>query len=284
VISGTNQINQVNGNVGIGTTSPIGGKLVVSSPGYTSSQVVSTLGSGGNGASWLATNGGGATAAFGSGPSAGSYDFTGELSNATYVISGSGNGIQLVTNGNNVAETLLATGNIGIGTTNPQAKLEINGNLRFTGDGSVQTTAWTGTLCGGDYAESVEVSQDLASIGPGDALVVDLNNDDRFLKSAEPYSTAVMGVYSTKPGVLGRHQEGAKAADEIPMAMVGIVPAKVSAENGSIHRGDLLVTSSTPGYLMKGTDRTRMLGAVVGKALGRLDTGTGVIEVGVTLQ
>jgi hypothetical protein len=93
-----------------------------------------------------------------------------------------------------------------------------------------------------------------------------------------------MGVYSTKPGVLGRHQEGAKAADEIPMAMVGIVPAKVSAENGSIHRGDLLVTSSTPGYLMKGTDRTRMLGAVVGKALGRLDTGTGVIEVGVTLQ
>jgi hypothetical protein len=175
-------------------------------------------------------------------------------------------------------------GNVGIGTTNPQAKLEINGNLRFTADGSVQTTAWTGTLCGGDYAESVKVSQDLASIGPGDALVVDPNNDDRFLKSAEPYSTAVMGVYSTKPGVLGRHQEGAKAADEIPMAMVGIVPAKVSAENGPIHRGDLLVTSSTPGYLMKGTDRTRMLGAVVGKALGRLDTGTGVIEVGVTLQ
>ena len=68
------------------------------------------------------------------------------------------------------------------------------------------------------------------------------------------------------------------------MAMVGIVPTKVSAENGAIRPGDLLVTASIPGYAMKGTDRGRMLGAVVGKAMGSLDSGTGVIEVGVTLQ
>jgi hypothetical protein len=68
------------------------------------------------------------------------------------------------------------------------------------------------------------------------------------------------------------------------MTMVGIVPTKVTAENGPIHRGDLLVTSSSPGDVMKGTDRSRMLGAVIGKAMGRLDSGTGVIEVGVTLQ
>jgi hypothetical protein len=35
---------------------------------------------------------------------------------------------------------------------------------------------------------------------------------------------------------------------------------------------------------MKGTDRSRMLGAVIGKALGHMDSGTGVIEVVVTLQ
>jgi hypothetical protein len=35
---------------------------------------------------------------------------------------------------------------------------------------------------------------------------------------------------------------------------------------------------------MKGTDRNRMLGAVVGKALEPLPKGTGVIEVLVTLQ
>jgi hypothetical protein len=68
------------------------------------------------------------------------------------------------------------------------------------------------------------------------------------------------------------------------MAMVGIVPTKVSAENGPIKQGDLLVTSSNEGFAMKGTDRGRMLGAVIGKAMGSLDSGTGVIEVLVTLE
>jgi len=32
-------------------------------------------------------------------------------------------------------------------------------------------------------------------------------------------------------------------AGEVPLAMVGIVPCKATAENGAIRRGDLLVTS-----------------------------------------
>ena len=68
------------------------------------------------------------------------------------------------------------------------------------------------------------------------------------------------------------------------MAMVGRVPTKVSAENGPIRVGDLLVTSSTMGYAMKGTDRSQMLGAIVGKAMESMDSGTGVIMVLVTLQ
>jgi len=59
---------------------------------------------------------------------------------------------------------------------------------------------------------------------------------------------------------------------------------RVGVENGSIKRGDLLVTSLTEGHAMKGTIRSRMLGAIVGKALGSLDSGTGVIEVLVSLQ
>jgi hypothetical protein len=35
---------------------------------------------------------------------------------------------------------------------------------------------------------------------------------------------------------------------------------------------------------MKGTDRTKMTGAVLGKAMGNLNSDTGVIEVLVTLQ
>jgi hypothetical protein len=71
---------------------------------------------------------------------------------------------------------------------------------------------------------------------------------------------------------------------EVPMATVGIVPTKVSAVNGPIRVGDLLVTAATPGHAMKGTDRERLAGAVVGKALGALDSGVGVIEVLISLQ
>ena len=71
---------------------------------------------------------------------------------------------------------------------------------------------------------------------------------------------------------------------EVPLAVVGIVPCKVTAENGAIRVGDLLVTSSTAGHAMKGTDRSKMLGAVVGKALEPLEKGKGVVQVLVTLQ
>jgi hypothetical protein len=63
-----------------------------------------------------------------------------------------------------------------------------------------------------------------------------------------------------------------------------LVPCKVTAKNEPVVAGDLLVTSSTPGHAMKGTDHGRMLGAVVGKALEPLRKGTCVIQVLVTLQ
>ena len=195
--------------------------------------------------------------------------------------------------GTNPSIQVAANGHVGVGTASPGAALEVNGSVKLTAgsnasitfqDGTQQTTAWTGVLCGGDYAESVDVSGARAHYGPGDVLVIQPDHPGKFLKSAEPYSTAVAGIYSTKPGLVGRHQLTPKNADEIPMAMIGIVPTKVTAENGAIHPGDLLVTSSTLGYAMKGTDRSKMLGAVIGKALDSLDSGTGTIEVVVMLQ
>lgn len=173
-----------------------------------------------------------------------------------------------------------------VGFNLPYGNFSLSGNgaaIQFP-DGSLQSVAWNGTLCGGDYAESVNVSGERVHYEPGDVMVVSDSDSADVAKSAQPYSTLVAGIYSTKPGVLGRRQTGEKSDQEIPMAMVGIVPAKVNAENGPIKKGDLLVTSSSPGYAMKGSDPSRMLGAIVGKAMGNLDSGTGVIEVLVSLQ
>jgi hypothetical protein len=182
------------------------------------------------------------------------------------------------------------TGIVGIGTTAPAYKLDVAGIIRTSSggivfpDGSTQLTAFNPTICGGDYAESVDVAGARTSYEPGDVLVIDPSAPGKFLKSNQPYSTLVTGIYSTKPGTVGRRQTTAKSPDEVPMAMMGIVPTKVTAENGPIKTGDLLVASSTPGRAMRGTDRNLLTGALIGKALGNLDSGTGVIEVVVTLQ
>lgn len=182
-------------------------------------------------------------------------------------------------------------GNVGIGITAPAFNLDVVGKIHASTsfifpDGTQQTTAFIPANCGADYAEAVDVTGDRTKYEPGDVLVIDPNAPGKFLKSNQAYSGLVAGIYSTQPGFVGRLHPAtpSSSATEVPMAMVGRVPTKVSTENGSIKVGDLLVSSSTLGYAMKGTDRSQMLGAVIGKALGSLDSGTGVIEVLVTLQ
>jgi hypothetical protein len=151
--------------------------------------------------------------------------------------------------------------------------------FRVASDGSVFARAFnTGGM---DYAESVEVTGGRAQYTPGDVLAIDKDSRDGFTLARQPYSTLVAGVYSTKPGVLASPHplDVEKFETEVPLAMFGIVPCKVTTENGPIERGDLLVSSSRPGYAMKGTDRQRMLGAILGKALDPLPQGTGTIRV-----
>jgi hypothetical protein len=100
--------------------------------------------------------------------------------------------------------------------------------------------------------------------------------------SHEAYQTTVVGVHSYRPSYLGN----AQFADEegyVPLAMMGVVPVKASAENGAITPGDLLVASDTPGHAMRAGENPPQ-GTVIGKALSPLEEGTGYIQMIVTLQ
>jgi hypothetical protein len=159
--------------------------------------------------------------------------------------------------------------------------------FRVSGAGQVFATGYT--TGGADFAEEAEEidpADTEAQYEAGDVLAISPDTDRSVVAAALPYSTNVIGVFSTQPGITASPypMDDHRRQGKLPVAMIGIVPCKVSAENGPIARGDLLVTSSTPGHAMRGTDRGRMTGAIVGKALEPLAEGTGKILAAVTLQ
>jgi hypothetical protein len=139
-------------------------------------------------------------------------------------------------------------------------------------------------IAGSDFAEALPALGERSEYEAGDLLLMSADGAG-VEPAAEPYSPRIAGVYSTRPGVLGADKDGETRVDtsDVPVAIVGIVPTKVSGENGSIAVGDLLVNSGTAGHAMKGTDRARMQGAIVGKALEPFKGETGVIRVLVSL-
>ena len=91
------------------------------------------------------------------------------------------------------------------------------------------------------------------------------------------------GVYSTQPAFRGGASDGEDLTGKVPLAVVGVVPVKASAEAGPIRPGDRLVTSSTPGHAMRGAPEAP-IGTVIGKALSALDAGTGLVQLLAVLQ
>ncbi|MEA3309288.1 MAG: hypothetical protein U9Q70_07235 [Chloroflexota bacterium] len=131
---------------------------------------------------------------------------------------------------------------------------------------------------GADFAEMLPAAQGLE---PGDVLII--GPDGQLARSSEAYQPTVVGVYSTKPAFVGGSDEDMENPGKVPLAIVGIVPVKASAENGPIAPGDLLVASSIPGHAMKAGPNPP-IGTIIGKALAGLASGVGVIQLLVTLQ
>ena len=125
-----------------------------------------------------------------------------------------------------------------------------------------------------DVAEVVSVS---GWAEPGDVLEHDPDARLTYRTSQHPCSSLVAGVVSTTPGIalgVSRHDIGVAL-----MALVGIVPVKVTNEGGPIQAGDLLVTSSTRAHAMRWASDEPSPCSLVGKALEPMNEERGVILV-----
>jgi hypothetical protein len=142
-------------------------------------------------------------------------------------------------------------------------------------------------LGGADLSERFDVQDDERAIEPGTVVSIDPANEGRLEVSRAPYDHRVAGIVSgaggVKPGMV-MAQEGSVAAGEHPVALTGRVYCRATAENGPIRPGDLLTTSSRPGHAMRVDDPARAQGAILGKAMGSLAEGEGLVLVLVGLQ
>ncbi|MEA3375174.1 MAG: hypothetical protein U9R72_03110 [Chloroflexota bacterium] len=154
---------------------------------------------------------------------------------------------------------------------NPDRRWYVRNDGEVYADGSFHST-------GADFAEMLPGAQESE---PGDVLVV--GSDGQLHRSSSPHDASVVGVYSTQSGFIGGSDEEMENPGDVPLAVVGVVPVKASAENGAIAPGDLLTSSSTPGHAMR-ADANPPVGTVIGKALEGLDEGLGVVQMLVTLQ
>ena len=156
---------------------------------------------------------------------------------------------------------------------NVKGDLNAGGNVNVTGDV---------ILAGSDCAEDFDAPKE---IEPGTVVVI--NNSGGIQESDAPYDKRVAGVVSGaglyRPAlIMGKNQNF--TGHRTPLALTGRAYCKVDAQYGPIEVGDLLTTSPTPGCAMRATDSTLAFGAVIGKAMSRLDSGCGLIPILIALQ
>jgi hypothetical protein len=128
------------------------------------------------------------------------------------------------------------------------------------------------------YADVAERYQADADYPPGTVLV--LGGAQEVTASTHSHDTAVAGVVSQRPSYL--MNSGLQTANSVPVALLGRVPCQVV---GTITRGQLLVTSSTPGTATA-LDHTKYVpGCVIGKALEDYNSNVaGIIEIAVGIK
>lgn len=121
-----------------------------------------------------------------------------------------------------------------------------------------------------DLAERYTADQDYEA---GTVMIfTDTNSDYEVTESTRSHDRSVAGVISTNPAYLMN-----STTEGVALALQGRVPCKVL---GPIQRGELVVTSNTPGTAQRLDDSSYLPGVVIGKALGTIeDDSVQTIEV-----
>lgn len=113
-------------------------------------------------------------------------------------------------------------------------------------------------------ADLAEVYYARTPLVPGTVVSLDSSLSAGVQASVRAYDSSLMGVVSTKPGLLIGGAEGASEGIMTFVALAGRVPVMVSTENGAIQPGDYLTSSALhPGIAMKATHA----GPVIGQAM-----------------
>jgi len=158
-------------------------------------------------------------------------------------------------------------------------------DLHDLGKASIHLDGQSGDifLQNADCAEEFDLAQSDA-VEPGTVMIID--REEKLRPSVLAYDKRVAGVVSGagdyKPAIV--LDKKASPNKRMPLALVGKAFCKVDAQYSPIEAGDLLTTSPTPGHAMRATDAVRAFGAVLGKALRPLSTGTGLVPILIALQ
>ena len=185
--------------------------------------------------------------------------------------------------GNNIEGTsklvLSGNGNVGVGI-HPLSKLHVNGT----------TTTNVLTITGGsDLSEYfvVNLPEQEFVLTPGMLVCIDQNNPGELIICTQEYDSTVAGIVSgageIDSGII-LSQQNTIANGEVAVSLVGRVYCLVDASESPVFAGDLLTSSFRPGFAKKAADHSKAQGAIIGKAMTSLNSGTGLVLTLVTLQ
>lgn len=206
-------------------------------------------------------------------------DNTGSTAEAVEAITnGTGDAIQAWNNGNgragyfSITSTLNGSPALYTRTSGPGWALWADGPTYINGLARVDVLEITGA----DLAERFPTTDDHAEIKPGMVMEIDPDHAGKLRIARGEYNRRVAGVVSgagsIPTGTILGNMPGSEGAPAV--ALSGRVHVFCI---GEIEPGDLLTTSDKPGYAMRADDAARSRGAIIGKAMSRVDSSTGMV-------